>query len=157
MPTKPNAGIRWRHRQQPGVLARHADRDRLVSSLAIDRGHEIAVDLPDQDHPDNLEGLGVGDPEAILELGLLADAAEHRVDLRTAAMDENAAHADAAQQQHVLSQRKVALAVDRRPAQLHHYRLAGKLADVRQRLDEDGRDLGRKEDDLHDVLLFSRM
>ena len=72
-------------------------------------------------------------------------------------MDEHAANADAAQQQHVLGQREVAFAVDRRAAQLHHDRLAGELADVGQRLDEDGGDLGGQQDDLHDVLLFSLM
>ena len=77
-----------------------------------------------------------------LELRLLADAAKHRVDLRAAAVDEHAAHADAAQQKHVLRERKVGLAVDRRAAELHDDRLAGELADVGQRLDEDARGLG---------------
>ena len=144
LPTKPSAGSRRRDRQQPGVLARHADRDRLVAGLAVDRRDEVAVDLADQHHADDLERLGVGDAKAVLELRLLADAAKHRVDLRPAAMDEHAAHADAAQQQHVLRQREVGLAVDRRAAELHDDRLAGELADVGQRLDEDVRDLGRR-------------
>jgi hypothetical protein len=70
---------------------------------------------------------------------------------------KHAADADAAQQQHVLGEREVAFAVDRRAAQLHHNGLAGELADVGQRLDEDRCDLGRQEHDLHDVLLFSLM
>jgi hypothetical protein len=52
-------------------------------------------------------------------------------------MDQHAAHADAAQQQHVLRQRPVELRVDRRAAELHHHRLAGEAADVGQRLDQD--------------------
>ena len=96
-----------RHRQQPRILARHADRDRLVAGLAVDRRDEVAVDLADQHHADDLERLGVGDAKPVLELRLLADAAQHRVDLRPAAVDQHAAHADAAQQQHVLRQREV--------------------------------------------------
>ena len=124
--------------QQARILARHADRDRLVAGLAVDRRDEVAVDLADQHHADDLERLRVGDAKAVLELRLLADAAKHRVDLRPAAVDQHAAHADAAQQQHVLREREVGVAVDRRAAELHDDRLAGELADVGQRLDEDG-------------------
>ena len=111
------------------------------ASLLIVRD-EVAVDLADQHHADDLERLGVGDAQPVPELRLLADPAQHRVDLRAAAMDQHAAHADAAQQQHVLRQRPVErLLVDRRPAELHHDRLAGELADVGQRLDENARSL----------------
>ena len=147
-------GIRRRDRQQARILAGHADGDRLVARLAVDRRDEIAVDLADQHHAHDLERLGIGDPQAVLELRLLADAAEHRVDLRAAAMDQHAAHADAAQQQHVLSEREVALAVDRRSAELHDDRFAGELPDVGQRLDEDA---GGIAGGTHDVLLFSLM
>ena len=135
-------GIRRGDRQQPRILARHADRDRLVAGLAVDRRDEVAVDLADQHHADDLERLGVGHAKPVLELRLLADAAKHRVDLRPAAMHQHAAHADAPQQQHVLREREVELVVDRRAAELHHHRLAGELADVGQRLDEDARGLG---------------
>ena len=140
-----------RHRQQPRVLARNADRDRLVAGLAVDRRDQVAVDLADQHHAHDLERLGVGDAKAVPELRLLADAAEHRVDLRPAAVDQHAAHADAAQQQHVLRQREVGLAVDRRAAELHDHRLAGELPDVGQRLDEDAARFRRAR---HDVLLI---
>jgi hypothetical protein len=71
--------------------------------------------------------------------------------------DQHAAHADAPQQQHVLRQGEIGLAVDRGAAQFHDHGLAGELPDVRQGLDQDGGDLRRKKDDLHDVLLFSLM
>ena len=108
-------------RQQPRVLARYADRDRLLARLAVDDRDEVAVDLSDQHHADDLKSLRIGDAKAVAELRLLPDAAQHRVDLRPAAMNQHAAHADAAQQQHVLRQREVALAVDRRAAELHHH------------------------------------
>ncbi len=87
--------------------------------------------------------LGVGDAQAVLELGRLAHPLHQRVDLRAAAMDEDAAHADAAQQQHVLRQRAVELRVDRRAAQLDDDRLAGEALDIGQRLDEDRARCGR--------------
>ena len=142
-----------RDRQQPCVLARDADRDRIVAGLAVDRRDQVGIDLPDQHHAHDLERLGVGDPEAVPELGLLADAAKHRIDLRPAAVDQHAAHADAAQQQHVLRQREIGLLVDRRAAQLHDHRLAGELLDIGQRLDEDLGGFGGG----HDVLEFSLM
>ena len=58
-------------------------------------------------------------------------------------MDEHAAHADAAQQQHVLGERPVQLGVDRRAAQLHHDGLAGEALDVGQRLNKYARGFGR--------------
>ena len=70
------------------------------------------------------------DAEAVFEIRLLADAAEHRIDLRASAMDQNAADADAPQQQHVLRERKIGLAIDGRAAELHDDRLAGELPDV---------------------------
>ena len=76
------------------------------------------------------------------------------VDLRPAAMDEHAAHADAAQQQHVLRERAVELGVDRRAAQLHHHRLAGEAVDVGQGL---GQDAGGFAGAHHDVFTFSLM
>ena len=157
LPTKPKAEFGRRHRQQSGVLARNADGDGLLACLAVDRRDEVAVDLSDQHHPNDFESLGIGDAQAVLELRLLADAAKHRVDLRATAVHEHAAHADAAQEKHVLRERKVGFAVDRRAAELHDDRLARELADVRQRLDEDARDLGRREFAAHDVLLFSLM
>ncbi len=102
---EPERRVGGSDRQQPRILARHADRNRLVAGLAVDRGDEVAVDLADQHHADDLERLAVGDPKAVLELGLLADAAQHRIDLRSPAMDQHAAHADAAQQQDILRQR----------------------------------------------------
>ena len=64
-------GIRRRDRQQPRVLARNADRDRLVARLAVDGGDEVAVDLADQHHPHDLERLGIGDAKAVLNSGSL--------------------------------------------------------------------------------------
>ena len=112
------------------------DRDRIVGRFPVDRGDQIAADLADQHHADDPQRLGVGDAKAVAELRLLAHLLHHRVDLRPAAMDEHAAHADAAQQQHVLRQRAVELGVDRGAAQLHDHGLAAEALDIGQRLDK---------------------
>ena len=104
--------------QQAAILAGDADRDRIVERLAVDRRDEVAVDLADQHHADDPQRLGVGDSKAVLNSGVLAHLLHQRVDLRPAAMDEHAAHADAPQQQHVLRERAVELPCrsPRRPA-----------------------------------------
>ena len=129
--------------QQAAILAGDRDGDRIVGRFPVDRRDQVAADLADQHHADDAQGLGVGDAQAVAELRLLADLLHHRVDLRAAAMDEHAAHADAAQQQHVLGERAVQLGVDRRAAQLHHHGLAAEALDVGQSLDEDLRGEGR--------------
>ncbi|WP_246444110.1 hypothetical protein [Sphingomonas sediminicola] len=58
-------------------------------------------------------------------------------------MHQHTAHSDAPQQEDVLRERKVGLAVDRRSTELYDDRLSGPLPDVRQRLDEDVRGLAR--------------
>jgi hypothetical protein len=153
-PTKPSEAIALGHGQQPGILAGDADRDRVVERLAVDRADQVAVDLADQHHADQLERLLVGDAKAVAEFGLLAHPSHQHVDLRPAAMDEDTAHADAAQQQHVLGERAVELLVDRSPTQLHHHRLAGEAVDIGQGLDED---LGGFGSVGHDVFTFSLM
>jgi hypothetical protein len=125
----------------------------LLQRLAVDRGDKIAVDLADQHHADDLQRLRIGDTQAVAKLGFLADAAHHRVHLGAAAMDQDDAHADTAQQKHVLRQGTVELGVDRRAAELHDHRFAGEAADVGQRLNKDARGMSRG----HEVTLFSLM
>ena len=136
-------GIARRRDQQAAILARHADRDRIVARLAVDRGDEVAVDLADQHHPHDLERLGVGDAQAVAEFRLLAHPLHQRVDLRAAAMDEHAAHADAAQQQHVLGQRPVQSASIAAPPSFTTTVLPREALDVGQGLDEDAARSGR--------------
>ncbi len=124
------------------ILTRDADGDRLVQCLAVDGGNEVAIDLADQHHADDLQRFLVGNAEAIAEFRRLAHPVHHRIHLRPPAVDDDAAHADAPQQQHVLRQRTVERLVDRRAAQLHHDRLAGEAPDIGQRLDQDARGIG---------------
>ena len=41
-------------------------------------GTELWVDLADEHHPGDVDGLGVGDPETVAELGGLAQPAHQR-------------------------------------------------------------------------------
>ena len=68
------------------------------------RAHDVAVDLAHQDHADQVDGVGVGDPEAVLELGLLAHPLHQRADLGSAAVDDHRQHAHRAHQHDVLGE-----------------------------------------------------
>ncbi len=60
-------------------------------------------------------------------------------------MDDDAAYADAAQQQHVLRQRLVDRLVDRVAAEFDDDGLARELADIGERFDEDARSVGGRQ------------
>ena len=128
---------------QPGVLA--ADADGVVA-VQVDRRHELGVDLADQHHAGDVDGLGVGDPQAVTELGGLAQPFHQRADLRAAAVDDDGAHADEAHQHDVLGEQVEGVVLGRSgegvAAVLDDDRLAGEAPDVRQRLDEDVSDGG---------------
>ena len=66
---------------------------------------DLAVHLADQHHAGDVERLGVGDPQAVAELGLLAEPGHQLADLRAAAVDDHRQHADRAHQHDVLGER----------------------------------------------------
>ena len=84
---------------EPGVLAREPDRERAV---LVERGDDLAVDLADQRHAHDVDGLGVGDAQAVDELGLLAQPLHEVGDLRAAAVHDDRVHADEAHEHDVL-------------------------------------------------------
>ena len=124
--------------EQAGVAA--ADADGVVA-VDVDGRDELRVDLADEHHPGDVDGLGVGDAQPVAELGGLAEAAHQRRDLRTAAVDDDRAHADEAHQHDVLGEDVEGVVLGRAgdgvAAVLDDDGLAGEAADVRQRLDED--------------------
>ena len=87
---------------QIGVLARQPDGQRGVH---VDRAHDVAVDLPHQHHPDQVDGVGVGDPETVEELDLFAHPLHEGADLRTTTVDDDGKHADGAHEHDVLGER----------------------------------------------------
>ena len=64
--------MRLRGRDQIGVLTGHAYGERPVH---VDGRDDVAVDLAHEHHARDVERVGVGDPQAIAELGLLAGRA----------------------------------------------------------------------------------
>ena len=106
--------------------------------MLVERGHDLAVDLADQRHAHDVDALGVGDAQAVDELGLLAEAAHEVGDLRAATVHDDRVHAHEPHEHDVLreqvGERRV---VHRVAAVLDHDGPAGELADVRQRLGED--------------------
>ena len=71
----PSSGSRALGHDEPGVLAGHADRQRAVD---VDGADDLAVDLADEHHAGDVDGLGVGDPLAVAELGHLAEPLHQR-------------------------------------------------------------------------------
>ena len=90
-----------RRRDQPGVLAGEADRQRPVH---VDGGDDVAVDLADEHHAGDVEGVRVGDPQPVAELGLLAEPRHELADLRAAAVDDDRQHPDGAHEHDVLGE-----------------------------------------------------
>ena len=152
-PTKPSDGSRGFGLDEPGVLARHADGERAVH---VDGGHDLAVDLADEHHPGDVERLGVGDPLAVAELGLLAQPLHQVADLRAAAVHDHRPEADRVHQHDVLGERGRQRRVDHGVAAvLHDDHPTPEPLDVRQRLDEHGRPLLGFCRGGHDVPMFS--
>ena len=60
--------------EQAGVLAGEADRERAV---LVDQADQLALDLADQHHPDDVHRLRRGDPQPAAELRLDAELVEH--------------------------------------------------------------------------------
>ena len=66
--------------------------------------HDLPVDFAHQDHPDNVEGVGIGDPEAVHGTRFLAQPLQEGADLGAAPVDDHRQHADRAHQHDVLGE-----------------------------------------------------
>ena len=150
---------------QAGVLAREPDR---VGAVLVQRRDHLTIHLAHQRHPRDVDGLGVRDPQAVDELGGLAEARHEVGDLRASPVHHHRVHADEAHEHDVLRPLIGQLcALHRVPAVLDDDRLARELADVRHRLREDvglGLGVGPPEVErsigrgvAHDVVRFSSM
>ena len=83
---------------QVAVLAGQADRE---AAGVIDRRDDLLVDRAGQHHLDDVDGLLVGDAQAVDELALDLQPIEHAADLRPAAVHDDRIDADLAQQHDV--------------------------------------------------------
>ena len=100
-PTKPRAASRGAAVIRPPS----SPRAHGVGTVDIDRADDVTTDLADQHHAGDVEGLGVGDPQAVDERRLLAELREKLADLRTAAVHHDGFQADGAKQDDVLCKR----------------------------------------------------
>ena len=99
---EPEVGVARGGRDEVGVLARHPDGDRPVH---VDGRDDVAVDLADQHHAGDVERVGVGDPQPVAELGLLAEPLHQLADLGAAAVHDDGQHAHGAHEDDVLGER----------------------------------------------------
>ncbi len=105
--------------------------------MDIDRADDVAADLADQHHAGDVEGLGVGDPQAVDERRLLAEPREKFADLRTAAVHHDGFQADGAKQDDVLCKRLRQCRIHHGiPAKFHDDDGVAETLDVGQGLDE---------------------
>ena len=108
--------------------------------MHVDGADDLAVDLADEHHAGDVDGLGVGDPLAVAELGHLAEPLHEVADLRAAAVHDDRPDADRAHEHDVLGERGRQRGVDHGVAAvLHDDDGAPEALDVGQRLDRAAR------------------
>ena len=132
-PTKPRSGSRLAALMSP---ASSPDSPTASGPCTLMAETMSRFTLPTQHHAGDVEGLGVGDPEAVAELRFLAQAGHELADLGAAAVDHDRAHADGLQQHDVLGEAIGEVRVGHGVAAvLHDHGGAEEAADVGQRLD----------------------
>src|SRR5206468_3426016 len=75
--------------EQAAVLTRHADRE---GAVGVDQIHQLAADLPDQHHPDDLHRLRCRDSQPAAELRGDAQPVQHGRDLRATTVHDDRVH-----------------------------------------------------------------
>ena len=122
--------------EQAGVLAGEPDRERAV---LVDQADELALDLADQHHPDDVHRLGRGDPQAARNSDSMPSRSSIARDLRAAAVHDDRLEAGVAQEGDVLGEGPLEGVVGHRVAAvLHHDDLAVVALQPGQRLGEGG-------------------
>ena len=84
--------------EQVTVLAGQANR--LAAEL-VDEHHQFLLHLAGQYPLDDLHRLGIGYPQAVKELGFLADANQGIVNLRPATVNDDGLHAHELEHHHI--------------------------------------------------------
>ena len=128
-------------RGEAGVRAREADR---LAAVLVDEAHDTLVGRTGEDHLDDADGLLVGDPEALDELGGFSELGERIADLGAAAVDDDDVDADVFEQGDVLGKGGVKLLLHLGGAPVFDDDgLAGEALHVGQGLDKGGRSVFR--------------
>src|SRR4029077_1200245 len=106
-------------------------------AVTVQAQHDVLVDLADEHHLGDLDGVLVGHAQAAHELDGQAETLHVRTDLRATPMDDDWIQPDVLQQHHVererLAQRRI---LHRGAAVLDDHRPAVKPLDVRERLEQ---------------------
>jgi hypothetical protein len=112
--------------------------------VVVDQPDHVAVDLPDEHHPDDLHRLRRGDPQPGAELGRDAEPVQVRGDLRAAAVHDDRAQPDVAEEHDVLGERALQRGIGHGvSAVLEHDDGAVEAGQPGQRLDQ-GAGLGQR-------------
>ena len=114
-PARPGRAARPTGGRRPGRRAQG------LAAGSLDEADELLVDLAREDHLHDFHRLLVGISQAVDEDRLLAQAAQHRVYLGPAAVNEDRPYADAGHEDEVLD--------DGRPQRLVHHGRAAVLDD----------------------------
>ena len=115
-----------------------------------DQPNQILAHRAGQDHLDDAQGLGIGDPQAVLEGRGHAKAVEHCVDLAPAAVNHHDLDADPVEQDDVFAKSSTQIGIfERVAADFHHHGFAAELRNIGQRLDENA---GLADQLLHDAI-----
>src|SRR5699024_2004016 len=91
-----------------------------IGAVLVDEADQLAADLAEEHHAHVLHDLRRGDAEAAAELPFQADFVEHHVDLRPAAMHDDGARADRAEEDHVGGEGSLELVVNHGVAAVLH-------------------------------------
>ena len=123
-----------RHAEELAVVAGEADR-RLP--VAVDARDDVLVDLADEHHLGDLDGVGVAHAQPADELDRHVQPLHVGRDVRPAAVDDDRVQPDVLEQHDVAGEVLAQLGLGhRRAAVLDHDGLAVELPDVRERLEE---------------------
>ena len=141
-PTKPRSGLPGAGASLCAVSRRPSLPDRPIAlpPSAVEQADDLGVDLPVEHHLDDAHVLGAGDALAVGELGLVPHPLQRLGDLGAAAVDDDRSQPGRLQQHHLLGEAALQRRIDhRRAAVLDDGALAGELADVAERLDDQRR------------------
>ena len=109
-----------------------------AAPLGVDQRNDLLVHQSAKHHLDDIHGGRVRDAQAVDKAGLDIQPLQQLADLRAAAMHHHRVHANEFHQHHVAREGVLQRRVHhRRAAVLDDDRRAVKLADIRQRLDQD--------------------
>jgi len=108
------------------------------AAVLADQCYKTRIDVPDEDHAGDFEGLFVSDTQACCKFGLFAHSLHLLADFRSASVNEHWLHTNVTQEHDVFDNTLHEALVDHRvPANFDNDERSVKLANVRQRFDKD--------------------